>query len=178
MGNRTTVRATGDWRGWDAGVRILAATALAAALAACGEGGSGGQAASPPVAEGWLAFLTAIRQKCELSGRIRELVIMRVAVLNGANYEFVAHTPFAKAEGITDAQIEALKTDRLEAFEPLERSVIAYCDAMTKDIQVPQAIFDAVKPHFDDRAMVELTATIAAYNLVSRFLEAVQVDHE
>ena len=133
---------------------------------------------SPPVAEGWLAFLTAIRQKCELSSRIRELVIMRVAVLNGADYEFVAHTPFAKAEGITDAQIEALNGGRLEAFEPLERSVIAYCDAMTKDIQVPQAIFDAVKPHFDDRAMVELTATIAAYNLVSRFLEAVQVDHE
>ena len=133
---------------------------------------------SPPVAEGWLAFLTAIRQKCKLSGRIRELVIMRVAVLNGADYEFVAHTPFAIAEGLTDAQIEALKTDRLEALEPLERSVIAYCDAMTKDVQVPEAVFDAVKPHFDDRAMVELTATIAAYNLVSRFLEAVQVDHE
>jgi hypothetical protein len=34
---------------------------------------------SPPVAEGWLTFLTAIRQKCSLSARIRELV-MRIAV--------------------------------------------------------------------------------------------------
>lgn len=133
---------------------------------------------SPPVAEGWLAFLTAIRQKCKLSGRIRELVIMRVAVLNGADYEFVAHTPFAKAEGISDDQIEALKGDRLDAFAPLERNVIAYCDSMTRDIHVPQAVFDAVRPHFDERGMVELTATIAAYNLVSRFLEAIQVDHE
>ena len=63
MGNRTTVRATGDWRGWDAGVRILAATALAAALAACGEGGSGGQAASPPVAEGDADFADTLRQR-------------------------------------------------------------------------------------------------------------------
>lgn len=133
---------------------------------------------SPPVAEGWLTFLTAIRQQCDLPGRIRELVIMRVAVLNGADYEFVAHTPFAKADGITDEQIEALKGDALEAFDPMERSVLAYCDAMTKDVQVPQAVFDAVKAHFDDRGMVELTATIAAYNLVSRFLEAVHVDHE
>ena len=63
MGNRTTVRATGDWCGWDAGVRILAATALAAALAACGEGGSGGQAASPPVAEGDADFADTLRQR-------------------------------------------------------------------------------------------------------------------
>ena len=63
MGNRTTVRATGDWRGWDAGVRILAATALAAALAACGEGGSGGQSASPPVAEGDADFADTLRQR-------------------------------------------------------------------------------------------------------------------
>ncbi len=133
---------------------------------------------SPPVAEGWLAFLTAIRQKCKLSGRIRELVIMRVAVLNGADYEFVAHTPFALAEGISDAQIEALKGDRLDAFDDVERSVIAYCDSMTRDIHVPQSTFDAVRPHFDERGLVELTATIAAYNLVSRFLEAIQVDHE
>ena len=40
------------------------------------------------------------------------------------------------------------------------------------------ANIQAVKPHFDDREMVELTATIAAYNLVSRFLEALQVDHD
>ena len=63
---------------------------------------------SPPVAEGWLAFLTAIRQKCSFSARIRELVIMRIAVMNGANYEFQAHTPFALAEGITAQQIASL----------------------------------------------------------------------
>ncbi len=37
---------------------------------------------------------------------------------------------------------------------------------------------DAAKAHFDEREMVELTATIAAYNLVSRFLEAMQIDHD
>ena len=133
---------------------------------------------SPPVAEGWLAFLTAIRQKCALSGRVRELVIMRVAVLNGADYEFRSHVPFALAEGITQAQIDALKQGTTEAFGGSERSVLAYCDSMTREVHVPQAVFDAVRPHFSERELVELTATIAAYNLVSRFLEALQIDHE
>src|SRR4051794_23113040 len=64
---------------------------------------------SPPVAAGWLTYLTAIRQKCDLPGRIRELVIMNVAVLNGAEYEFRAHAPFALEEGYTQAQVDAIR---------------------------------------------------------------------
>ena len=133
---------------------------------------------SPPVAEGWLAFLTAIRQKCSLSARIRELVIMRIAVMNGADYEFQAHTPFALAEGITAQQIASLAAGDVNLFDPIEQSALAYCESMTRDIHVPQTVFDAVKIHFNEREMVELTATIGAYNLVSRFLEAMQIDHD
>jgi alkylhydroperoxidase family enzyme len=49
---------------------------------------------------------------------------------------------------------------------------------MTRDIHVPQHVFDAVKIHFNQCEMVELTATIGAYNLVSRLLEAMQIDHD
>ena len=133
---------------------------------------------SPPVAEGWLAFLTAIRQKCILSGRIRELVIMRIAVINGAEYEFRAHTPFALEEGFSQLQIDALRDGSLELFDDRERAVLAYSESMTREVHVPDAVFEAVRIHFNERELVELTATIGAYNLVSRFLEALQVDHE
>jgi alkylhydroperoxidase family enzyme len=133
---------------------------------------------SPPVAEGWLAFLTAIRQKCLLSGRVRELAIIRIAVLNGADYEFHAHTPFALSEGFTQQQIDDLQMGQTDGFSDIERSVLAYTDAMTKEVRVADEVFKAVKAHFNEREMVELTATIGAYNLVSRFLEALQVDHE
>jgi len=134
---------------------------------------------SPPVAEGWLTFLTAIRQKCNLPGRYRELAILRVAVLNDAPYEFAQHIPFAKKEGTTDAQIEALRALKITAgFDPVELAVLAYTDSMTREIHVPDAVFDALRPHFTPRELVELTATVGAYNLVSRFLEALQIDHE
>ena len=133
---------------------------------------------SPPVAEGWLAFLTAIRQKCNLPARVRELVIMRIAVLNAAEYEFQAHLPFAREERVSEAQIEALRTGNLALFDERERAALAYAEAMTRTIRVPDDVFAAVRRHFAEREMVELTATIGAYNLVSRFLEALQVDHE
>ena len=60
-------------------------------------------------------------------------------------------------------------------FDARERAVLAYTDAMTRHVQVPEPVFAAVRAEFDDRWLVELTATVAAYNMVSRFLEALQL---
>jgi alkylhydroperoxidase family enzyme len=134
---------------------------------------------SPAIMEGWLNFFTAIRQKTKLGGRYRELAIMRVAILNGADYEYQAHLPFALKEGATVEQIAALKAWQVSPlFDAAERAVLAYTDTMTKEIQVPDELFAEVQKHFDAQDLVELTATIAGYNLVSRFLEAMQVGHQ
>lgn len=131
---------------------------------------------SAPVAQGWLAYLTAIRQQTTIGGALRELVIMRVAVLNGAPYEADQHAPIALAEGITQSQLDVLDDwKNSQAFNSLERAVLAYTDAMTRQVQVPPEVFAEVRSHMDERQMVELTATIAAYNMVSRFLEALQI---
>lgn len=133
---------------------------------------------SPPVAEGWLNYLTAIRQKSGLCPRIRELLILRVAVLNQADYEFQQHLPIALKEGCTEAAVQALKSGNLDALDDKARAAIAYCDEMTRDIRVKEATFARLRSAFDDKEIVEITATIGAYNMVSRFLEALQVDHE
>ena len=56
--------------------------------------------------------------------------------------------------------------------------MLAYADAMTLQVQVPQPLFDALRAQLDDREVVELTATVAGYNMVSRFLEALQIEIE
>lgn len=134
---------------------------------------------APPVAEGWLALFTAIRQQCTLRGDYRELVILRVALLNGASYEYQVHVPFALREGVTQAQLDTLdRWQDSDALTQAQRAVLAYTDAMTRDIHVPDAVFEALRGHFNQREIVELTATIGGYNLVSRFLEALAVDPE
>jgi alkylhydroperoxidase family enzyme len=139
---------------------------------------------SPPVAEGWLHLLTAIRQQCLVPALYTELAIMRVAVINDAPYEFAAHLPFARKEGMSEAQLEGLRTlPALAApapgmFDERAAAVIAYADSMTRQIHVPDAVFDATARFFDARQMVELTATVGAYNMVSRFLEALHMDPE
>jgi alkylhydroperoxidase family enzyme len=134
---------------------------------------------SPPVASGWLALFTAIRQQSKLPGRIRELVILRIAVLNAADYEFRAHAPFALREGFTQAQLDALAAGHApDGLTEVDEAVLAYAEAMTRTVRVPEPVFAAVRKHLDDRELLELTATIAGYNLVSRVLEALKIDHD
>lgn len=131
---------------------------------------------SPPVASGWLNYLTAIRQQSTLPGGLRELVIMRIAVLNGAPYEAEQHAPIALREGVSQVQLDDLdQWQQSKNYDATQRAVLAYTDAMTKDIHVSPEVFAAVKAVMTDRLLVELTATVGAYNMVSRFLEALQI---
>ena len=134
---------------------------------------------SAPLARGWNAWMGAIRGQMRLDGALRELVILRVAVLNRAPYEFAQHAPVALAEGLSQAQVDAVADwPASTLFDVRARDVLAYADAMTLQVQVPKELFGALRAHFDDREVVELTATVAAYNMVSRLLEALQIEIE
>jgi 4-carboxymuconolactone decarboxylase len=131
---------------------------------------------SAPLADGWERLLTTIRSKTAVPARLREMAILRVAVLTGVQIEIDAHTPLALKEGVTQDKVDALHEARIgECFDPLERAVLELADQMTRDIRVDNAVFERLRPHFDDKAMVELVATVAAYNMVTRFLEALEI---
>jgi AhpD family alkylhydroperoxidase len=133
---------------------------------------------SPSLAHGWEQMLTAVRNRSSVPAGLRELAILRVAVLNGAAYEFDAHVPHALKGGMSQAKVDATRDRGIAAiFDARERLVLDLTDRMTRDIEVPDAAFDPLRDHFDDRTLVELVATVAAYNMVSRFLVALRVGH-
>lgn len=110
-----------------------------------------------------------------------------MALLTGALYEYHHHAPDFLAAGGTQAELDAL--DRVVAGDArqsaadaalgeIEQLVIRYAAQMTRDVQVEDALFDALKAHFDTTQLVELTAAIATYNMVARFLVALGVRPE
>ena len=135
---------------------------------------------SPALAESWFINNNAVRWKTELDGRLRELVIIRVAKLNGASYVIGQHVPeLALAEGLTRQECDALADWRSsDLFDERERATLAYADAMTRDIAVPDPVFDALNLHFSERQIVELTVLIGTYNMQTRVLRALEIDPE
>jgi AhpD family alkylhydroperoxidase len=133
---------------------------------------------SGPIASGWERMLTAVRNQTGVPADLRELMILRVAVLNGASFEYDAHVPHAQKAGVSAEKIDAVRQDVLSGvFTPLERLVLELTDAMTRQIVVPEELMGRVQQHFDPKGVVEAVATVAAYNMVSRLLVALNVAH-
>jgi len=133
---------------------------------------------SAPIASGWERMLTAVRNQTGVPAALRELIILRVAVLNEAPFEFQAHAPIALREGVNEQKIFAVADNPIaKIFDPEERLVLELTDSMTRDIVVPDDLMLELKQRYDDERLVELVATVAAYNMVSRFLVALHIEH-
>ena len=63
-------------------------------------------------------------------------------------------------------------------FNAPHRALLAYTDAMTREINVTDSVFSELRQHFSERQTVELTLLIGAYNMLTRFLKALKVDPE
>jgi alkylhydroperoxidase family enzyme len=135
---------------------------------------------SPPLASCWFDLISSARYKTELDGRLREIAIIRVAYLNRTEYVLKQHVPqLSTPEGLSKAECDALadwKNSRL--FDDRERAALAYIDAMTRDIVVADEVFNALRPHFNERQIVELTVLTGTYNMHTRVFMALQIDPE
>lgn len=138
---------------------------------------------SVPIAEGWNHFIGEIRNNLSLDPKLRELAMCGVAVLNGAEYEFFHHAPpFIKAGG-TQAQVDALRLIGQEnfptaLFSALENDAVALTFQMTRNIKVDPDLMRRLQVALGNTDTVELVTVIAAYNMVSRFLIALDVNPE
>jgi len=135
---------------------------------------------SPPLAETWLDHVGAVRWKTALSGRLRELMVIRIAYVNGIDYVINQHVPaIALAEGMTLAECEALKDWRKSnMFSAAERAALAYADAMVLQTAVPDEVFEQLRRHYDERAIVELSVLIGTYLMHNRVMKALAIDLE
>ena len=135
---------------------------------------------SPALASAWFDLNQAVRYGTEIDGQCRELAVIRVAILNNVEYVIRAHGPaYALKEGLTPEQVAALSDwQPSDLFDDKQRALLAYSDAVTRDLDVPDAVFADVRKQFSERQVVELTMLIGAYNMLTRFLKALKVDPE
>ena len=132
---------------------------------------------SPAIALTWFEQNNAFRSETNLDGKLRELAIIRVIQIKNVHYLLQAHLPkIALNEGLSAAQCDVINDWRnSNLFDKRERAVLAFAEAMTESPDVPEATFDALRPHFSERQLVELTVLIGAYIMSCHVLSALAV---
>lgn len=131
---------------------------------------------SAPLATGWNELLRRVRSEFSLDLELRELIMLRVAVLNGAGFEWGVHLPAYLAAGGSEDKARALRADvPPPVFNEVERAVLDLADQSTRDVKVADAVIEKLKSLLGEQQTVEAVATVAAYNMVSRFLVALDI---
>jgi 4-carboxymuconolactone decarboxylase len=135
---------------------------------------------SPALAESWFQHNNAVRWKTALDGRLREMLIIRVGHVLRVPYIVRQHVPnLAIPEGLTLEECDDLSDwEASSRFGARDRAALAYADSMTRDIDVPDALFENLRSFFEERQIVELTILIGTYNMHARVMCALKIDPE
>lgn len=140
---------------------------------------------APAAAAGFLALGQAVLRGSSLPARLRELVILRVGALSGADYEVHQHRKLAIAAGVPQAAMASVLapaaaegTWLLAGLSGAECAALAFTDASVRDVKAGDAVYAELAAHFGPAQQVELIVAIGFYMLVSRLLENLEVELE
>jgi 4-carboxymuconolactone decarboxylase len=133
---------------------------------------------APGLLRAWMDFAWLLRGHTATSRRLRELMILRTALLHHSPYEWHQHRRMAREEGVTETQVAELEMWRTStAFDECEKAALALTDAIVAGEVSPDVIAE-VDRHFEYDQRVELTVTAAFYSMVPRILDALGVPIE
>ena len=120
----------------------------------------------------------AILTAQQLDAGLRELAILRVARLTGAEYEWVQHVAIGLAVGVTDEQVVALERGDAEApcFDERERLVLRMTTEVIEDRGTSEATLATARDVFSPREIVELIVAAGYYQLLAGLMNSVEID--
>lgn len=132
----------------------------------------------PGLLIGYGMFVNAAEKTTWVDQRLKGLAVVKAATLTHCEYCIdIASSAARKGGGLSDAQLLALPHYRdSDRFSDLEKLVLDYAVGMTRTpVEVPDELFAALREHFDERQLVELTSAIAIENLHARFNAALNI---
>jgi alkylhydroperoxidase family enzyme len=140
----------------------------------------------PATLEGWALANDAIRL-ANVKGdpdyvKIQQLVIIKTSSLNQSAYCLSHNVPLGQKMGLSEAQIAAARGDDYMTsplFDDRQKAAIRWAEVVTKmTARDDETAFAAMKRHFSEQQVVELTVFCGMWNYSNRLCEALHVDLE
>jgi AhpD family alkylhydroperoxidase len=129
---------------------------------------------APGLLIGYGMFEQATAKQHRVEERLKVLAETKAAAVVNCEFCCDIASSIAREAGVTEQQLLALpRYGDSDEFSELERLVLDYATAMSRTpTSVTDELFAAMREHFDERQMVELTNVIAIENMRARFNSA------
>ncbi len=131
---------------------------------------------SPKLAERILGLVTFFRDESIVEAKLRSVAILTAAREREAEYVWAAQVAQARRNGVREEVIDLIRAKgdpgKLAADE---REIVTYTRQLMRTNRVDQATFDALKNRYGVQWLVELTAVMGYFALVSGIANAFEV---
>jgi AhpD family alkylhydroperoxidase len=117
-----------------------------------------------------------------MSGKIKEMVIIKTSHINGCEYCYAHNTALGEAAGITHDQVIAISSDDYltsDLFDARERAAIEWAEHMTKNTAASRDdVYERVAAVYNEAEIVELTLICSMFNMINRFNDSLKLTIE
>jgi 4-carboxymuconolactone decarboxylase len=112
-----------------------------------------------------------------LAGADRELGILTAAREGEVRYEWQAHEPIARREGVPSDAIEVVRVNGpLEQLMPHERAIVEVVRALFREHRIPDGVYERALAELGRDRLIELVALAGYYLVIGFVLNGFQVD--
>ena len=131
----------------------------------------------PEILKAFVPLYRAIVGPGSVEHRIKELVYLACSYANECAYCTAAHTAGASKAGITEDELQALRTEQDHIFSEPERAAVAYARELTRTADADDSRAGLFE-HFSNDQIVEITLVAAMANFTNRFNNGLELEPE
>ena len=133
---------------------------------------------APNVFPGWTQMVDELFASPTFDARMREVIVLRVAHLQGSPYELAQHVRLGRAAGLTEQQLDALATGDLDGagFSSTELSALDVVTELCTTHHLSDDSFAAAQAVFGDAALTELLMIVSCYYGLALVLNAADLE--
>lgn len=133
----------------------------------------------PPALEHIFSYLLQSKRDALISKRHLEIALLTASQSHACHYCVSHHAPRLIEEGLSQEAVDRILEDDVPGFDELDTLVRDYAKQVTLDAaRVSSEMFSALRSHFSEEQVVELTIRIALCSFFKRFNEALDIQVE
>jgi AhpD family alkylhydroperoxidase len=124
---------------------------------------------------GWLRFAGRLMPRGTLPRRDTELVILRVAALNGCEYELHHHRRMGARVGLSETDISRVTAHDPGGWPARTQALLAAVDCLHAARDLDDDTWQQLRQHLDESAVVEFLLLVGHYQMLATFIRTLRV---
>ncbi|STZ44741.1 carboxymuconolactone decarboxylase family protein [Mycolicibacterium gilvum] len=130
----------------------------------------------PGLTRAYLTFNAHLLVASTLTPRVREVALLRAVHVRPCDYLWDHHLPIARRAGLTDAEIESIRTGDPE--DAVDRLVVRAVDELEGSNTLSTDTWADLGEHFDERQVLDLIFTVGCYQMLGAAVNALGIQPE